>query len=1467
MPGAPVGDSLETRGILGAQSLLQGAESLRRVQSPPERIGFLDGLGAAFRTGEAVALYDFARDLVSPVEDLPPDPDFQVPWDELRGRIPSRMAGRFSSVRNAFEYQHLLKKVEKELEDERILQAAPFSLASQFIEGILSPSTLIPLGVVAKGAKLGKGVLQSVRAGAAGGFVGAGVFNTLRLQTRETATPDEAVLGIALGTAVGATLGGGFGLLGGTRRTVAAKINRAADEMVHGIPDQKLLKAFDEVTAESLGAAGRPMSRSEFGKSLFDTLRAQEPELFKVHGGRVIRGLEKLTSPHWSIASPLSYLSLHRNPVVQAAAAHLFRTGLLRRLDVMGRSVVPVETLMVDLHRSFARAINDHSRTYRQYKRAGGTLDPKGFNAETGRALSRWLDDPENLDESLREILPEDIDRRFVRQAAEHYRPLQKEVFALGQDAGLYPRNPNLFGTAPSHYHRVWNHRKVELDDAGERKLEGIFEDHYRRIKVKNPKSRARYSIQAIVGNAHQSKGMQFLGGAAGSAHERTVLVPDQLVEDFLNRDPFEVFERLIDDLGARAHLVRAFAPNYDNFRRLYEQIDEATTKALDEGDPTELDVMRHRVRDLALYRILRTSDDPETLAKADNLLRDINSRDQGLRDVSRLRKDLDIEVESARSQLGPEIEEQRLRDSDYEKAVTDLSAARAELERRQFDFESRTRELESMQRRRQDVDDAILSEETLRQADLQPALDLLEEASEAARKASVRVKGARARLSEMVERQQKRHQRVARLETRSVELQQRLIKTGEDITDRLRMLRRQMGELKRAIARGQDSVTRRRAKLEEAAEAEARAVEELGSARNMVTEANERLRRERGLEPALQKARITRLKKARRDLDARVRGRASGIARLKDGNLRRSVEVAELQSRVSELEAKAVTAREAVEVGERTPRAEAIAAELAERHRQIATLETRIESVVDDAKELRDGKPAGRGGLREEGLPLGPKLDRRPALETTDQESMRLLADSLERDIESLRIADARDGETLNALYRRLKVELDAAEFKRVKAHLDLTRDRLLGRDGRADGNDAAIWRAARVLKNLAVATFAPTFLISSLPDVFNGALAHGWGPLGRATVAKIATIFRGASREPRFLRELAIMESMVKSRRSYSFFGLAENTHENALERGVRGLAQKAVRWSGFDWWNGYWTRISGMAAMDNVIRRSQKLAAGTATTRDRAYLGASKVSDELALRIDSLYRSHGGSGPGGFRYLDFETLAQTERHAEAAGLIASVIQADASRGLVQVLSGHLPRIFSSPFGKTALQFKSFMFAFHQENLVAAVQRAGLNPIASEYSAMGAMITMGSFVQIAKKWMEGDETFDEYLAKVDDNPLVLVRDAIDRSGVTSVMGEINNAFDRFRIGLWTAAGAGMSERVRARNIAGTLLGPVAGKIQDTADILGATRDWRITDSVVDRLYRNVPLNFWYLRRVAAEARDAAKPRIVNAR
>jgi len=428
----------DTEQFYGPLALPDGM-SVTPTEEVPNGIG--DILGAAFRTENPVvsAISGFNYDPLKPF-----DPEYR-PWDDVQGTEYEAYADRFAGARDAEDVVSMKAQIDRERDDRAVLDAAGgLGMLSQMGAAVLSPTSLIPGGVVVKGAK-GVSIARTGLTVAGSAAFAAALDEAVLQGTQETRTTAESAFAIGGSFILGGVLGAAAGKLSANQFKAASKRVEEAISLTHEY----------DAALRSIGAAE---NRAD--------LKIRREEIFQmVNRVPVLRGIVRSDPVLRAQLSPLNE--------VRTALVDLVETPLQYAANDAGQSVriggPSVEARILDRERNeLASAISYLSRSFSEYAKDGpagtiGTLtapvttrfrnlmskDRKltstEFMEEVGKAMRRGDKHPIPQVQSAADALRRDI-----------FDKIKDEAIEVGLfDEGLQVKN------ADSYFTRVYNTERI----------------------------------------------------------------------------------------------------------------------------------------------------------------------------------------------------------------------------------------------------------------------------------------------------------------------------------------------------------------------------------------------------------------------------------------------------------------------------------------------------------------------------------------------------------------------------------------------------------------------------------------------------------------------------------------------------------------------------------------------------------------------------------------------------------------------------------------------------------------------------------------------------------------------------------------------------------------------------------------------------------------------------------------------
>lgn len=412
---------------------------------------------------------------------------------------------------------------------------------------VADPTSFLPIAGVANKARTGTRLLAS-------GFLGAaevGISESILQATQDDRTPEETIAAMLMGGVFGLGLAGaGVGLA--ARKN--ARIGKSYDEAVNDTTNVIRASFPDDVGA---AASPRPFDTSEASRLAFSFGLAT-----------VLNKLAKI-----GLGAPGLEMAMGKLRFVRETAHQLFDIGISTKGN-LGFSANPrnLQTSVKGYDIVKATLAKSLEIAYADFRKTGGTkLSRTQFYEEVGRSLRRGdvseIPSVAQAAKKLREVIFEPMKGQAV---------LAK---LLGE--GIEPR------AALSYFMRDYNVELLKSVQGG-RDFKSIVERWLR--DTIDPSELAADAEYALLAQEHLDNillgtrgkiDFHTIGGPQrrGPTKERALLVPDELLEPFLNDNALDVGLKFITTLAADIESVRIFGqadPTESLVAKLFEEAEAA---------------------------------------------------------------------------------------------------------------------------------------------------------------------------------------------------------------------------------------------------------------------------------------------------------------------------------------------------------------------------------------------------------------------------------------------------------------------------------------------------------------------------------------------------------------------------------------------------------------------------------------------------------------------------------------------------------------------------------------------------------------------------------------------------------------------------------------------------------------------------------------------------------------------------
>ncbi|MEX2991190.1 hypothetical protein [Serratia fonticola] len=528
-------------------------------------------LGAAFRQ------YNLMSGLLNPAPDFEEQEGYN-PFsnpDEIRGYEP--WATAFSDSRSPQQTASIRQRIDDENQDRQFLaeSGAPGVLAS-IAAGVVDPVTIASLFV--PGAQGGLAARVASNAAIAAG--GTAISELALHQQQYTRTAEESLFHTAAGAVLGGMLGAGSHLLSPEVRN-AAQTEIAAS-----------LRSIN--TGGSVGAMNVPV-----------TTLAQET----MRGPKVVNKVMNMTPLGRTMESP----SVTVRRTVQQLAENNLTTA--KNLEGIATPSAAETQVRMWAREEAASAITANDG-FAKFRAQGGTGSKLDFAEEVGRAMRRNDTSPNAV----------------VQETAKALRPILDNIRKEMQSLGMLADNLKVTG-AQSYFPRMYRQGEVLAKRDEFRKIITDWWARGSKASQEDLDIAADEVINKITGAMRpQDYANAFSVKLPGSTKSRSLNVPDELLEPFLESDVRFVMQRHIRDAAPNIELTRNFGDS--SMERVLKDIRDEYTDMM-RNNPAdqamlnkrmkrdETDIMAMRDRLLGTYKM---PDDPSgTFVRAGNVLRNMN--------------------------------------------------------------------------------------------------------------------------------------------------------------------------------------------------------------------------------------------------------------------------------------------------------------------------------------------------------------------------------------------------------------------------------------------------------------------------------------------------------------------------------------------------------------------------------------------------------------------------------------------------------------------------------------------------------------------------------------------------------------------------------------------------------------------------------------------------------------------------
>ena len=279
-----------------------------------------------------------------------------------------------------------------------------------------------------------------------------------------------------------------------------------------------------------------------------------------------------------------------------------------------------------------------------------------------------------------------------------------------------------------------------------------------------------------------------------------------------------------------------------------------------------------------------------------------------------------------------------------------------------------------------------------------------------------------------------------------------------------------------------------------------------------------------------------------------------------------------------------------------------------------------------------------------------------------------------------------------------------------------------------------------------------------------------------------------------------------------------------DTPFERFAGNAARVFTRLSGMAMWNDWQRTVSSALTESRLVKNVMK-EWGALSQQEQRYMAYLGIDRDMAERMrGQVDRAKAGKDAEDF----WHSGTDTWKDEEAKRTFWAAIDKDVNSTIVTPGVGDLPLFQRTPTGRMLLQFKSYVLASHQKALIRAVQEGGYGQAAGVMLGMLSATTIG----MAIAFLTAIET--NRMEDLSENPGTWIAEGLDRSGMFSLLFEVNNSMERVVPGLgvygalegpFDAPGIGGASRFGYRPPSSLLTGPTGGTIDDFARVFSDPR------------------------------------------
>lgn len=391
-------------------------------------------------------------------------------------------------------------------------------------------------------------------------------------------------------------------------------------------------------------------------------------------------------------------------------------------------------------------------------------------------------------------------------------------------------------------------------------------------------------------------------------------------------------------------------------------------------------------------------------------------------------------------------------------------------------------------------------------------------------------------------------------------------------------------------------------------------------------------------------------------------------------------------------------------------------------------------------------------------------------------------------------------DNTKLSVAVKKKKIKKLNYDSKRATDDVEELRDLIYGTHNQwknPQGKGAKLHKAA---KQNALLALLGQMTVSAMSDSANIIIQNGLAPFSKSLMHFIGNGFKQSKLGRQQMTKMSVGLDMYRSGRIRAFADLDELDATGKFFELQDSLVDKFGKLTLMDRWNSFHKQFTGIMSMDHVINNAMKMNKGTLGKTQISKMARAGIDADMAKRIEKQFKKHGATEDN-FKIANIERW--TDEEAALSFKVSILKSVDWT--INTPTQGMLPSFMTTKTGSILLQFKSFMFAAHQQTLIPALQIHDRAILAGSLFSVG----LGGMAMTAKSMLSGRD--------LPDTPQEFLVEAIDQAGPLGLAMEINNTIDKFNLpSLQKLTGGEGARRFASRSPIATLAGAPIGQAVD---------------------------------------------------